>query len=354
MSRSGDDSPFADNGRGADAPMARSADGSDPDDRIAQHYAAIIESSEDAILSKDLCGVILTWNEGAERLFGFTAEEAIGKPVTIIIPPDRLEEEPRILDEIRRGERIRHFETVRRRKDGSPIDISLTISPIRDSYGRVIGASKIARDISELKETRERQQLLLREMNHRVKNLFALTSAIIGLSARSAGTPQELADSARERLAALARAQALTFPHDEPSPRATTIHSLIRAILAPFEEPGSPRIVLSGVDAPISGAAVASLALLLHEFATNAAKYGALSSPEGTIAITCQEEGDKVVVDWVERGGPPVMEPKHAEGFGAVLSRIAVKGQLDGEIARHWQPEGLEIRLVTPRTRLAA
>ncbi len=103
----------------------------------------------------------------------------------------------------------------------------------------------------------------------------------------------------------------------------------------------------------MSGGAVASLALLLHEFATNAAKYGALSSAEGTIAIDCAEEGDKVVVTWIERGGPPVVRPTGAEGFGGVLSRIAVMSQLGGEIARDWKPEGLEIRLVAPRSRLA-
>ena len=324
---------------------------SDPD-RAAQHYAAIIESSDDAILSKDLDGVILTWNQGAERLFGFTAEEAIGKSATIIVLLDRLEEETAILDKTRRGERIRNFETVRQRKDRSLVDISLTISPIRDSRGRVVGASTIARDISELKKTRERQQLLLREMSHRVKNLFALTGSIIGLSARSAKTPQELADSARERLAALARAHALTFAHGEPSPQSTTLQSLIRAIVAPFDEPAAPRIAISGIDVPVSAGAVASLALLLHEFATNAAKYGALSSAGGTIAISV-EEGDNVVVTWTERGGPTVVQPTGAEGIGGVLSRIAVMSQLGGEIARDWKPEGLEIRLVTPRLRLA-
>jgi len=322
-------------------------------DRIAQHYAAIIESSDDAILSKDLDGVILTWNEGAERLFGFAAQEAVGRPVTMIIAPDRREEEPAMLDRIRRGERIRNFETARRRKDGSLVDVSLTLSPIRDARGRVVGASSIARDVSELKRTRERQQLLLREMNHRVKNLFALTSAIIGLSARSARTPQELADAARERVAALAKAHALTFSHGGPAPQATTLQSLVRAIVAPFDEPQAPRIAISGADVPVSGSAVASLALLVHEFATNAAKYGALSSAEGTIAIVCTEEGDSVVVDWTERGGPPVVEPTGDEGFGGFLSRIAVVSQLGGDIARDWKPEGLEIRLVAPRARLA-
>ena len=326
-------------------------------DRAFLHYSAIIESSEDAILSKDLDGVILSWNHGAERLFGYAAEEAIGKPVTIIIPPDRREEEPAILDKIRRGERIDHFETVRQRKDGSLIDISLTISPIRDAVGQIVGASKIARDITELQKNRHRQQLLLREMGHRVKNLFALSSSIVDLSARTAGTAQELAESARGRLAALARAHALTFPHGlNPAPKATTMQSLIRTILAPFDAPAvdSPgsRIAILGVDPPVSDGAVTSLALLLHEFATNAAKYGALSSPEGTVEVVCAEEGDAIVLVWTERGGPPVVEPKGSEGFGGVLSRIAVNSQLKGEMTRDWRPEGLVVRLTVPRCSL--
>ena len=151
-------------------------------------------SSDDAILSKNLDGLILSWNRGAERLFGFTAEEAIGRPVTIIIPLDRQDEEPSILDKIYRGERIEHFETVRQRKDGSLVDISLTISPIRDARSKIVGASKIARDISEVKKARERQHLLLREMSHRVKNLFALSGSIVSLSARTAKSPRELAE----------------------------------------------------------------------------------------------------------------------------------------------------------------
>jgi len=107
-----------------------------PDDRAAQHYAAIVESSEDAILSKDLDGVITSWNHGARRLFGYAPEEVIGWPVTILIPSDRENEEPMILARIRRGERIEHYETVRRRKDGSLVDISLTVSPIRDPAGK--------------------------------------------------------------------------------------------------------------------------------------------------------------------------------------------------------------------------
>src|SRR5208282_5664505 len=127
-------------------------------DRATLHYAAIIESSDDAILSKDLEGVITSWNRAAQRLFGYTSEEAVGRSVTMLIPTDRLDEEPMILGRIRRGERIEHYETIRQRKDGSFIDISLTVSPIKNEKGEIVGASKIARDITELKRARERQE----------------------------------------------------------------------------------------------------------------------------------------------------------------------------------------------------
>jgi PAS domain S-box-containing protein len=115
----------------------------------SRRLAAIVESSEDAIVSKDLNGIITSWNAGAERLFGYTAEEAVKKPITIIIPPDRYGEEQKILDRIHSGERVEHLETVRRRKDGSLVNVSVTVSPVKQKDGRVVGASKIARDISD-------------------------------------------------------------------------------------------------------------------------------------------------------------------------------------------------------------
>jgi PAS domain S-box-containing protein len=130
-----------------------------PDDEIARYWlAAIIESAEDGIISKTLDGIITSWNKGAERIFGYTADEVIGKPITILIPPDHHNEEPEILRKIRKGERIEHYESVRVRKDGSLINISLTISPIKDASGKIIGASKIVRDISERKQTESKLQ----------------------------------------------------------------------------------------------------------------------------------------------------------------------------------------------------
>jgi PAS domain S-box-containing protein len=330
------------------------------DDRAALHYAAIVESSDDAILSKDLNGVITSWNLGAQRLFGYTAEEAVGKSVTILIPLNRYNEEPMILDRIRRGERIDHYETVRQRKDGSLLDISLTVSPIRDLQGRVIGASKIARDISDRKRAEERQELLLSEMNHRVKNLFALAISVLSLSGRSATGVQQLVETVRERLAALSRAHALTLAHGpkdaQEAIKPATLRSLIEAMLAPYEEPadaGSRRFAIRGHDLEISGAAISSLALLLHELATNSAKYGALSTPRGRIEIDCQIREETLSLTWSERDGPTVSTPVVGEGFGGFLMRAAV-GQLGSEIAQDWKSEGLVTGLSLPCSRLKA
>ena len=138
-------------------------------EEIAPYWlTALIESADDAVISKTLDGIITSWNKGAERVFGYTAEEVIGKPVLILIPPDHHDEEPNILKRIKAGERIEHYETVRRRKDGTLIDISLTVSPIKAADGKILGASKIARDITHLKRAEEK----IRTSEERYRTLF--------------------------------------------------------------------------------------------------------------------------------------------------------------------------------------
>src|SRR6185436_7693206 len=146
--------------------------------------AAIVASSNDAIIGKTLEGIITNWNDGACRIFGYTEEEVVGQPINILIPPDRQDEEPKIIERLKRGERVDHFQTVRVRKDGQKIDLSLTISPIRNSRGQIIGASKIARDITEHKRLQEELEQLLEqeqsareqaEMANRVKDEFVAT-----------------------------------------------------------------------------------------------------------------------------------------------------------------------------------
>src|SRR5262252_2514093 len=141
-------------------------------------FASIVESSEDAIVSKDIAGTITTWNNGAERLFGYTSDEIVGKPVTFLIPSDRHAEERTILERIGRGERIENYETVRRRKDGSLVDVSLTISPVRNAEGKIVGASKIARDITRQKRAERREKVLIAELDHWVRNALARVSML--------------------------------------------------------------------------------------------------------------------------------------------------------------------------------
>ena len=250
---------------------------------------------------------------------------------------------------MRRGERIEHYETIRRRKDGALVDIDLTVSPIKNCAGRITGASKIARDITAKRRAEKQQRLLIAEMNHRIKNLFSLAGSIVNLSARKAASVSQLAQSVSERLRALARAHELTIPcfsdNLREADRATTLQALIETVVAPYQNGASDRqrIKVDCCDAPVAGEALTSFALLINEFATNAAKYGALSVPEGSVEITCAHHGGRFIVDWQEIGGPSITVPDSADGFGSQLVKATVEGRLNGQIKREWKPEGLAI-----------
>jgi PAS domain S-box-containing protein len=142
--------------------------------------AAVVELSHDAIVSKNLDGVITSWNKGAERLFGYTAEEAVGENITLIIPPDHRDEERTIIERLTRGQRVDYFETVRMRKDASPLDVALTISPMKDAAGRIVGASKLARDITERKRAEEALRQAQADLAHisRVTTMGELTASL--------------------------------------------------------------------------------------------------------------------------------------------------------------------------------
>jgi PAS domain S-box-containing protein len=321
--------------------QADPAQAPDPRDWLA----AIVEGSEDAIVSKNLNGIIQTWNAGATRLFGYSAEDVIGKSITILIPPDRLDEEPMIIAQIQSGQRVEHFETRRRRKDGSLVDISLTISPIRNRTGVIVGASKIARDITERLMAQEQQQLLMGEMRHRVKNLFALASAIVSISKNSAASDSDVIESVTARLAALARAHDLILSDRLLGPdneQHVALLTLVQTILEPYA--ADNRISIHGQDFNVGGKAATNLALLLHELATNAAKYGSLSVGEGRIEVVVINEGDLLRLVWREDGGP-APTPSATKGFGSRLEQgLAIA--LGAKIEREWQPTGLLVSIL--------
>jgi two-component system CheB/CheR fusion protein len=218
------------------------------------------------------------------------------------------------------------------RLDGSSFPVEYRVGPIlRD--GQLQGAVCTFVDISEPRDAQEQQSLLLRELNNRVKNLFAVTSSMIALSARSAKTPKELASNIRGRLDALARAHELVLlrasGQTDSNDESTSLDILLQKILSPYlgslEEPG--RLVMSGPPVLIGTNAVTRFALILHELATNAAKYGVLSVPEGSVHIRWSSQDDVLVMNWEQRGGPTLIGAPMAEGFGTVLCKHSIHGQ---------------------------
>jgi PAS domain S-box-containing protein len=308
-------------------------------DSYEQRLGAIIESSDDAIVSKNLNGIITSWNSGAERLFGYAADEVVGQSITILIPPERYDEETMVIERIRRGERIDHYETVRRRKDGTSVDISLTVSPVRDTVGRIVGASKIARDITDRKRAQEQQELLVGEIKHRIKNTLATVQAIAMQTLRSA--------SADERSAFIARLHALANAHDlltlESWNRAP-LRDVVGRVLQPFQEKHRERFLIEGHgDLWLSAHRSVLLALVLHELATNAVKYGALSNGSGRVRvgwdIASNGQPARVILTWQESGGPPVKPPER-KGFGSLLIERVAESEL-GAARFEFPPQGV-------------
>lgn len=321
---------------------------------MAARLAAIVESSEDAILGKSLDGIITSWNAGAERLLGYSAAEIVGRSVMMLVPPERAEEEAQILERVGAGLRIAPFETARLHKDGALVEVSLAVSPVRDTAGRLVGAATIARDMSERRQAETRQKLLIREMDHRIKNLFTMVSGLVSVSARSADDPKQLAASLRQRLAALAEAHSLTLPQADGAPASISLHGLLRQVLAAYdhsEGEAKTSLHVSGDDIALNPGAVTALALLVYELATNAVKYGALGAIGGRVTIRTARAGDRLTFAWTETGGPPPAPPSH-EGFGSVLTRATIEHQLGGVFDRNWSAGGLEVTMTLPLDRI--
>jgi PAS domain S-box-containing protein len=309
--------------------------------------AAIVESSDDAIVSKDLNGIVTSWNSAAERIFGYSAVEAIGQSIaSLIIPENRLAEETRILELVRSGKRVDHFDTLRRRKDGSLVPISLTISPVRDATGKITGASKIARDITERRRFEETQRALSREVNHRSKNLLAVVQAIVRYTVAHS-PPQDFIQRISERLRALSASQDLFI---DSSWRGAELTQLVRSQLEHVDGLEIARVHIDGEPLFLAPSAAQALGIALHELAANAVKFGALSSGAGEVSAGWRITDDtepELIVTWVESGGPRVVTPEYA-GFGSAILRRITGQSLGGEVTTSFAPEGLSWELRAP------
>jgi len=221
---------------------------------------------------------------------------------------------------------------------------------------RAVSLSGVISDITEHRAAEEAQRLLTRELTHRVKNLFAIANGMVSMTARTAKDPKEMASALRGRLSALSRAHELVQPvsptHHRAGPE-VGLDQLIEAVLAPYRQEDEGRISVRGPRVPIGPNTTTSLALVLHELATNAAKYGCLSSPEGELVIEWTTRGDSVDLGWTETGSPSIASPPSFEGFGSQLAQRSIAGQLGGTLDRQWRPEGLHVHMTMPLSRLA-
>ncbi|MEW9808312.1 PAS domain S-box protein [Mesorhizobium marinum] len=321
------------------------------DPLAAARLAAIVDSSFDAIIGKDLNSIITDWNGAAERLFGYTAEEAIGHSVLMLIPDGLHGEEVDIIERIRRGERVASYETTRRRKDGTFISVSLTISPIKDADGTIIGASKIARDISAAKESERRIKLLMREVNHRVKNQFAVILSVIRETSRRAKDPLEFEEQVRDRIMALSRSHDLLVSSEWSG---TSLLDLLQEHLKPFGH--DEQISLSGPLLTLQANAVQHLGMAIHELGTNSSKYGALSTGDGRITIEWKLVGSpkghrEFQMVWDETsasiaGRDEEGDPK--KGFGSVVLQRVTPQSLSGSAVLEHRPGHVRWSLAAP------
>jgi two-component sensor histidine kinase len=270
----------------------------------------------------------------------------IGKSITILIPPENLDEEPEIIGRIRKGERVDHYETVRRRSDGSLVQVSLTVSPVKDRAGNVVGASKIARDISERVRAQEQQELLYGEMQHRVKNLMAVIHAI-GRQSRPKNNPavEAYITTFIGRLDALLSTGELVL---DSRSRVVEFRRIVDATLRPFQDTNSAsRIDVNGPKLILSEQTAGSLALALHELATNAIKYGALKTPGGRVtlewSVAHAAGGERVTIEWKEHPEHAVEAPT-SKGFGSRVIASAVSNEVDSSSDLRFEPDGVRCR----------
>jgi two-component sensor histidine kinase len=232
-----------------------------------------------------------------------------------------------------------------------------TIAAIIDgrSAGPFQYETETCTDVHDAKEIAAQNEILTRELSHRIKNIFAVISALIGLSAREHPGQKEFAASLQQRIAALGRAHEFVRPHSEHSaPRdlPDTLHGILREILLPYPALSDGRISIEGQNVPVDDRGATPLALLIHELATNASKYGALSTDIGEVRLTTSTQNDELFLEWREHGGPKLAGTPETTGFGSKLTELSIVQQLGGSIERDWNPDGLRVKVCVRLDRL--
>jgi two-component system, chemotaxis family, CheB/CheR fusion protein len=308
---------------------------------------ALVESSDDMIASIDADGNFTSWNSGAERMFGYEPHEIMFKHSRMLLSPEQDSVKTHIFEQFENGVPSVRIEAERQRKDGSLLWISASISPLTTEGGKINGASIIARDITQRRRAEAHREILVGELNHRVKNTLAIVSAIASQTLSSASSVKSAGDAFSSRLLALSSAHDLLM-HGNWS--GTDLASIVKATIEPHNG-GENRFHFDGAFVPMQPALAVTFSLALHELCTNAVKYGALSVPEGLVNIAWHIHGDisnaRLRLKWTESGGPPVVMPTR-KGFGSRLIQKALAMELAGEVLVSYEPTGVVCTIDAP------
>jgi PAS domain S-box-containing protein len=315
-------------------------------DETRAQLAAIVASSDDGIIGKTLDGIVTSWNAGAERLYGYTAEEIIGHSIARLMPPECSDELPAILARLRKGDRLQHFETAGMRKDGQRLDVSLSIFPIHDTSGRSIGAATIARDITErmqteayLKASLQEKEMLIKEIHHRVKNNLQVVSSLLGLQAHMIDDPQLRVPFEESQ----ARIQTMALVHQQLYRSGTLsqidfaeyLRDLVTRVVR-SSRVGDGRIALEisaeAVYLPIESAIPCGL--LLHELLSNCIRHAFPGGRSGTIRVTLEQPPQGAYVLTVRDNGvglPPGLDVQATASLGLRLVHL-LTAQVHGRL----------------------
>ena len=311
--------------------------------------ASIVESSQDAIISHDLDGNITSWNLGAEYLYGYQSAEVMGRALASLLHDALPDAWPDVLIRLQAGEQIPQFESERTAKDGKVIQVAVTVSPVLAKNDKVAGAAVVARDISARLLAERRSALLLGELDHRVKNILAVVSAIVSQTIKSGLEPVRLAAEIEGRIAAITKAHSLLTNSGEGI---VSLKAILMTELAAYDR-GTGNVLISGPGVALTPRAGMALAMAFHELASNAAKFGALSSVGGLLTVASEAILDAaaptLTIIWMESGGPPVTLPTRS-GFGTTLIEQALIYEFDAEVSRQFLPEGLWCTITLPLT----
>ena len=316
-------------------------------ERNAQ-LATIVGTSPDAIISLGQDGTVLSWNPGAEQMFGYTADEIVGTSERVLFTEDADEEFEEKYRHLRHGEHVSR-DAVRRRKDGTLIDVAINAAPMRTPEGRIVGFSAVLRDISERKRTEKHLRVVMRELSHRTKNLLAVIMAMVRQTARTSTDVDVLQSELIQRLQSLSASHDLLVAEDWVG---ASVRQLVQAVLQPFIGNGSKALDSEGPEVLVNATAAQNLGLALHELATNAAKYGALSTPGGQVRVRWNFlEGDdgrmRLHFAWQETGGPAVAAPT-IQGFGrVVIERVAAQA-LNAVVSYEFDEDGVRWSINIP------